>query len=193
MTCARDDGLGECEGDGTGFLKECGDLGSLKYDDVIIIVGEMEKERRKKEKRGRRRGDRVRRWWCSRKSRTCRITIDSQRLKSFAFDRASLRQDSQSGGEVVPFVTIIRDIDILVRYPLPSSSSWEEGRLQRPPYSKTLSTPPYMMVIWYSSGRMGLTIPSPVVWVARMLVFFASTRMPLPHEIWGLFLGEWQT
>jgi hypothetical protein len=44
--------LGECERDDAVLLKECGGLESLEYDDVIIIVGEIEKERRKKEKEG---------------------------------------------------------------------------------------------------------------------------------------------
>ena len=46
--------LGECERDDTGLPKECGDLGSLEYDDVIIIDRERKKkERKKRETEGR--------------------------------------------------------------------------------------------------------------------------------------------
>ena len=54
-------------------------------------------------------------------------------------ERNSLRRGSfaclLSGKGVVAFVTIICDIDLLVRYPCHRRPAWEEGRSQRTPYS----------------------------------------------------------
>ena len=61
--------------------------------------------------------------------------------ESFFGERAQPFVADRSHVSVVAFVTIIRDIDILVRCPLPSPASWEEGRSQRTPYNDSNDAP----------------------------------------------------
>ena len=58
---------------------------------------------------------------------------EKDRIHRLEKDRSYLRHGSfaclLSGNAIVAFVTIVRDVDLLVRHPLSSPSSWEEGRL----------------------------------------------------------------